>query len=83
MKFLFELAKLIAKKSASLGKRKKDEFGDPRIRRLGEELDESDVSKVVKEIHNRTERVKVGKFGGDRRKGKERRKPPESSGNGN
>ena len=81
MKFLYELAKLLAKKTASLGRRKKDEFGDPRIRRLGEELDESDVSKVVKEIHNRTERVKVGKFGGDRRKGKERRKPPEYFGN--
>ena len=81
MKLLFELAKLIAKKSASLAKRKKDEFGDPRIRRLGEEIDESDVSKVIRDIHNRTERVKVKSLGGERRKGKERRKPPEYSGN--
>jgi hypothetical protein len=81
MKFLFELAKIIAKKTANLGKRKKDDIGDPFIRRLGEEIDESDVSDVIRNIHNRTERIKVKSLGGNRRKGKERRKPPEYSGN--
>ena len=83
MKLLFELAKLIAKKAASLAKRKKDEFGAPRIRRLGEEIDDPtrDVSKVTRDLHNRIERGKVKDLGGERRKGKERRKPPEYSGN--
>ena len=78
MKFLFELAKLIAKKSANLGKRKKDEIGDPFIRRRGE-WDETSED-LQKNIHKLTEQVKVKNLGGDRRKA-ERRKPPEYSEN--
>ena len=78
MKFLFELAKIIAKKSASLGKRKKDEIGDPFIRRRGD-WDETSED-LQKNIHKRTERVKAKNFGGDRRKA-ERRKPPKYSEN--
>ena len=78
MKFLFELAKLIAKKSANLGKRKKDDIGDPFIRRRG---DWDETSKdLQKNIHKLTEQVKVKNLGGDRRKA-ERRKPPEYFGN--
>ena len=92
MKFLFELAKLIAKKSANLGKRKKDEFGDPLTRRFGEDIEVSfgpgttqnpELKKLILDRHNLTERVKVGRLGGERRKGRERRKPPKSLGNGN
>ena len=92
MKFLFELAKLIAKKSASLGKRKKDEFGDPLTRRVGEDIEVSfgpgttpnpELKKLILNIHKRNEADEVRHLGRDRRKGKERRKPPESSGNGN
>ena len=78
MKFLYELAKLLAKKTASLGRRKKDVIGDPFIRRRG---DWDETSKdLQKNIHERTERVKARNRGGDRRK-EERRKPPEYSGN--
>tara|TARA_R100001244_G_C5096200_1_gene117635 strand:- start:288 stop:563 length:276 start_codon:yes stop_codon:yes gene_type:complete len=91
MKFLFELAKLIAKKSANLGKRKKDEFGDPLTRRFGEDIEVSfgsgtppnpELKKLILNIHKRNEYNKVKQLGRDRRK-EERRKPPESSGNGN
>ena len=78
MKFLFELAKLIAKKTANLGKRKKDVIGDPFIRRRGDWGETS--GGWQKNIHKRTEQVKARNRGGDRRK-EERRKPPEYSGN--
>ena len=92
MKLLFELAKIIAKKAASLAKRKKDEFGDPYTRRMREDIELSfgpgttqnaELKKKLLDEHNRTERVIVGRLGGERRKGRERRKPPKSLGNGN
>ena len=92
MKFLFELAKIITKKSANLGKRKKDDIGDPHTRRTGEDIEVSfgpgtpqnpELKKLILNIHKRNEYNKVKQLGRERRKGKERRKPPESSGNGN